>query len=175
MFFLHAAHEVRLDANFRASQWFAPTTSTQFRSLRDPEEYIPATNFGNSSVANFAAVYKILWEMIKQNLLKPLDDPISRHERSLASLKMVQKKAQSGRYGKNAMPEDTEGDRIDPALTERILDAYMVSEGRKSAFNALMEGERMEPGQEELFLGEHFFFPKLNCYQEDLFKKILHS
>ena len=62
------------------------------------------------------------------------------------------------RYGKNANPEDTEGARIDPALTERILDAYMVSEGRKSAFNALMEGERMEPGQEELFLGEHFFF-----------------
>ena len=61
------------------------------------EEYIPATNFGNSSVANFAAVYKILWEMIKENLLKPLDDPLTRHERSLSSLRVLQKKAQSPR------------------------------------------------------------------------------
>ena len=127
------------------------------------EEYIPATNFGNSSVANFAAVYKILWEMIKENLLKPLDDPLTRHERSLSSLRVIQKKAQSGRYGKNANPENTEDTRIDPALTERILDSYMVSEGRKNAFNALMEGERMEPGQAELFLGERFF-PRLPCH-----------
>ena len=34
------------------------------RSLRPPEDYIPAT-FGSSSVTNFSAAYKILWEVSK--------------------------------------------------------------------------------------------------------------
>ena len=34
------------------------------RTLRPPEDYIPAT-FGSSSVTNFSAAYKILWEVSK--------------------------------------------------------------------------------------------------------------
>ena len=153
MFLLPIGFEVSHDPNFSASQWFAPSTSESFRSLRNAEEYLPETNFGNSSVVNFAAVYKILWEMIRENLLKPLNDPLSRHERSLASLRLVQKKAQSGRYYKNKHHVDRERDRIDPSLTERILDSYMESQAREGVFNALVEGERMGSGQAGLFLG----------------------
>ena len=156
------AHEVRLDANFTASQWFAPSTSTEFRSLRNADEYIPATNFGSSSVANFGAVYKILWDMIRENLLKPLNDPLSRHERSLASLRTVQKRVRRGRDNRNKNPDSGLEDRIDPSLTERLLDNYFDSERRQEIFIALSEGELMESGQAALFLGETFLHLAIN-------------
>ena len=49
--------------------------------------------------------------MIRENLLADLDDPLSRHDRNLGALTLLQKKVKSGRFAKNAQKkEDQEPD-----------------------------------------------------------------
>lgn len=72
-------------------------------------------SFHFQGVANFTAVYKILWQMIKDSLLSNAEDPLSRHERSLANLSVIQKKVKHGRYRRKEKG-DVES-RIDPVVS----------------------------------------------------------
>ena len=59
-------------------------------------------------VANFTAVYKLLWSMIREHLVSNLDDPVSRHDRNLTSLTSIQKKVKRGRYAKHSEEKEDE-------------------------------------------------------------------
>ena len=159
--------ELRLDPNFRAAQWFAPTGSENFRPFRSAAEFVPA-HYRTSSTKNLLAVYKLLWGYVREEMTKNSSDPLTIHDNLLNSLKDVMKKVQKGRYhrGKRAdlhrdadsddSDEDVDQDRVDPARTEKILDDYLSSQSREDAFQACLE-EAMEPGQEELFLALETF------------------
>ena len=53
--------------------------------------------------------------MIKDSLLSNAEDPLSRHERSLANLSVIQKKVKHGRYRRKEKG-DVES-RVDPAVS----------------------------------------------------------
>ena len=114
-------------------------------------------------VANFTAVYKLLWSMIREHLVSNLDDPVSRHDRNLTSLTSIQKKVKRGRFAKNAEEKEDEN-RVDPAVVEMILDRYWNSPAREDWFNDVHEGaENLEPGQAQLFLSKHILKYKEPC------------
>ena len=87
--------------------------------------------FHFQGVSNFAAVYKLLWSMIRENLLADLDDPLSRHDRNLGALTLLQKKVKSGRFAKNAQKKEDQS-LVDPAVSVFIFSSR--SESSKFGF-----------------------------------------
>ena len=102
--------------------------------------------------------------MIRDHLRQPLVDPLSTHEKLEANIRRLQKKAKRGRFSRkknldSSEESDTEENAgpIDPALTQRIFDAYLESPNRREMLHSLHSGEILEPGQEELFLALEAF------------------
>ena len=106
------------------------------------------STYGNASVTNMAAAYKLLWSWIKEKLMDLIDSPLSRHEKLLGALERNRKMAKKGRYKGEAKKTE---ERIDPALTGRILDNYFESQQRRERLDAVQE-DGLERGQEALFL-----------------------
>ena len=106
------------------------------------------STYGDASVTNMAAAYKLLWSWVKENMTDLLDSPQSRHERLLGALERIQKMAKKGRYGGRKKKTDN---FVDPALTGRILENYFVSRQRRERLDAIQE-DGLEPGQQSMFL-----------------------
>ena len=86
--------------------------------------------------------------MIRDHLRQPLVDPLSQHEKLEENIRRLQKKAKRGRFSRkknldSSEESDTEENAgpIDPALTQRIFDAYLESANRREMLHSLHSGE----------------------------------
>ena len=128
--------EEKMDKDFKAVNWFANHKSAKFIPLREPQSYIPQ-HYGDSSVKNFLAAYRILHNWIRKGILDATETPLARHDRLGDSINMLQKKVLRGKFRrakkKDAplIPTETQTydkGRLDPALVQNILDSYLSSE-----------------------------------------------
>ena len=141
--------ETDADPNFRAWHWTANPKGSDFRNLRDPEDYVKHKK-GTSYQRNMGAAWKQLYGYVSVRLdsHKP-KNPFSVHDGLQLKYKELMKKVRNGTFDKAGPAKDApsrpvgrviEGNVVDPEITRRVTVVWQKSKLRRQALNCFSKG-----------------------------------